>query len=183
MPPVRQQGDDVSSSKAPWWPRYVRDYLADTLDLTLEEDGAYTRLLDWQWMHGCVPDTPAGLAAVMRVPPAKAKRLWVGLARFFPERSGDGWQNRRMERERGAQMNRSAQAQFAAKELHRQRRERSADADADAYADAPADALPKPLPYQRQRQRQKTNSLSEDRKPGPAEPIGAIVTRITKAAS
>lgn len=34
-----------------YYPRYPGDYLAKTLDLTMVEDGAYTRLLDWYYSN------------------------------------------------------------------------------------------------------------------------------------
>lgn len=53
----------------PYIPLYVADYEADTAHLTLEEDGAYTRLLRLCWRTpGCsVPDDPKWIMRKMRV--------------------------------------------------------------------------------------------------------------------
>lgn len=53
----------------PYFPMYPADFEADTSHLTLEEDGAYNRLLRLMWMTpGCsLPNDPAWIARRMRV--------------------------------------------------------------------------------------------------------------------
>lgn len=53
----------------PYFPLYPADFEADTSHLTLQEDGAYNRLLRLAWMTpGCsVPDDDAWIARRMRV--------------------------------------------------------------------------------------------------------------------
>ena len=52
-----------------WYPHYVDDYDADTLGLTLAEDGAYCRLLRWYYKHERpLPGEDTTLAAICRVP-------------------------------------------------------------------------------------------------------------------
>jgi len=53
----------------PYFPMYVDDFEADTAHLTIEEDGAYNRLLRLCWRtHGCsVPDDPKWIMRKMRV--------------------------------------------------------------------------------------------------------------------
>ena len=53
----------------PYFPLYVADYEADTAHLTLEEDGAYLRLLRLCWRTpGCsIPNDPKWIARMMRV--------------------------------------------------------------------------------------------------------------------
>lgn len=53
---------------APWYPWYVKDAaLSDRIDdMTLAEEGAYRRALDYQWMHGSVPSDPQILAKRIR---------------------------------------------------------------------------------------------------------------------
>jgi len=53
----------------PYFPLYVADYEADTAHLTLEEDGAYLRLLRLCWRTpGCsIPNDPKWISRMMRV--------------------------------------------------------------------------------------------------------------------
>ena len=55
----------------PYIPLYVADYEADTAHLTIEEDGAYNRLLRLCWRSpGCsLPDDPKWIMRKMRVTP------------------------------------------------------------------------------------------------------------------
>lgn len=46
----------------PWFPLDVADWLLDTDILSLEEQGAYVRLLCHQWTHGYIPADPRRLA-------------------------------------------------------------------------------------------------------------------------
>jgi uncharacterized protein YdaU (DUF1376 family) len=66
-----------------YFPMYPADFEADTSHLTLEEDGAYNRLLRLMWMTpGCsLPDDDAWLARRLRVSPetmAKVVRPLIG---------------------------------------------------------------------------------------------------------
>ena len=48
-------------------PLYIRDYLADTDELTLEQSGAYLHLLMRYWVSGPLPDDDTRLASICRV--------------------------------------------------------------------------------------------------------------------
>jgi uncharacterized protein YdaU (DUF1376 family) len=51
-----------------WYPHYIDDYSADTLGLSLAEDGAYRRLLDWYYKNERpIPGDEKSLAAISRV--------------------------------------------------------------------------------------------------------------------
>lgn len=70
----------------PFFPMYPADFEADTSHLTLEEDGAYNRLLRLCWMMpGCsLPDDPAWIARRMRVDMATYERVVAPLlVEFF----------------------------------------------------------------------------------------------------
>lgn len=107
-----------------WYRWYPRDFEADepVKLMTLEEEGAYHRLLDHQWINGSLPIEPAQLARICKnVTPAKMRRLWSALAACFTRidtAEGPRYQNRRLERERAKVMayrdQRSAQARHAA---------------------------------------------------------------------
>jgi len=75
----------------PYFQFYPADFEADTTHLSLEEDGAYNRLLRLCWMTpGCsIPDDPAWIARRLRVDPATYDRVVVVvIAEFFKRRRG-----------------------------------------------------------------------------------------------
>lgn len=74
---------------APYYPMYPADFEADTSHLTLEEDGAYNRLLRLMWMTpGCsLPDDPAWIARRMRTSIADYDRVVFPLLDEFFERA------------------------------------------------------------------------------------------------
>ena len=83
--------------RRPWFSYYVDDFeLDDKVQLmTNQEEGAYHRLLRFQWRNGCIPLEARNLATIMRESPRIAKRLWVSLSPCFP-----GGKNPRLETER-----------------------------------------------------------------------------------
>lgn len=58
-----------------WMPLYIGDYLKDTMTLTLEEHGAYMRLIMAYWVQNGLPDDDVKLAAVVGV----SAKQWQGL--------------------------------------------------------------------------------------------------------
>lgn len=73
----------------PYFPLYPSDFEAKTSHLTLEEDGAYNRLLRLCWMTpGCsLPDDPAWIARRMRVDLDTFNRVIAPLLDEFFHRS------------------------------------------------------------------------------------------------
>jgi uncharacterized protein YdaU (DUF1376 family) len=75
----------------PYFPMYPSDFEAKTSHLTLEEDGAYNRLLRLSWMTpGCsLPDDPAWIARRMRIDAATFERVVAPLLdEFFTRAKG-----------------------------------------------------------------------------------------------
>ena len=74
----------------PYFPLYPTDYEADTAHLSLEEDGAYNRLLRLMWMTpGCsVPDDAVWIARRMRVDTVTFLRLVEPIIDEFCKRIG-----------------------------------------------------------------------------------------------
>ena len=58
----------MSKEKARAYQRYPADYLADlkVQAMTLEEEGMYTRLMDYCWREVSLPNDPAVLAALCK---------------------------------------------------------------------------------------------------------------------
>ena len=79
----------------PYFPLYPKDFEAKTSHLTLEEDGAYNRLLRLCWLTpGCsLPDDPSWIARRLRVDSATYERLVAPLiSEFFRRTKGRVWQ-------------------------------------------------------------------------------------------
>lgn len=75
----------------PYFPMYPADFEADTSHLTLEEDGAYNRLLRLMWMTpGCsLPDDAAWITRRMRITADDFARVVSPLiAEFFRREEG-----------------------------------------------------------------------------------------------
>jgi uncharacterized protein YdaU (DUF1376 family) len=91
-------------NKPPSYPWYPRDFAMDepVQMMTLEEEGAYRRLLDHQWLHGSIPADVAQLARICKnVPPAKMRKLWGAIAPLFvADADGLRYRNRKLERVR-----------------------------------------------------------------------------------
>jgi uncharacterized protein YdaU (DUF1376 family) len=93
-------------NKPPAYQHYAQDWLVGTAKLTLEEQGAYQRLLDHQWVDGPLDPDHGELARILGVTPRRFAKLWKRLARQFPMLHGDGDRlaNPRLELERQKQM-------------------------------------------------------------------------------
>jgi hypothetical protein len=92
-------------NKAPAFQVYPKDYETDEKVklMTLEQEGAYWRLLLHQSLEGSVPADISGLALICRVPKGRMKKLWTGtLPLCFPAVLGPPGRlaNLRMERDR-----------------------------------------------------------------------------------
>ena len=81
---------------------YPSDFIAGTLDFSLEQRGAYLVLLCWSWEHGVVPKNPRQLANILGLSRYKlAALLPVVLKKFY--KSDGGYRNARMEAIRAEQ--------------------------------------------------------------------------------
>lgn len=86
-------------SDTPFMQLYVGDYLADTLDLTAEQHGAYLLLLMTMWRYDAkLPNDPAKLARIARVSARRWHMVWSEIERFFYV-EGDHIRNKRLDRE------------------------------------------------------------------------------------
>ena len=86
-------------SAPPFIQLYVGDYLADTLDLTTEQHGAYLLLLMTMWRHGGgLPNDAKKLARIARATPKRWPSIWAEIAHFFYEDEGE-IRNRRLDQE------------------------------------------------------------------------------------
>ena len=90
-------------SKPPAYQHYAKDWLVGTAHLSLEQQGAYLRLLDHQWEDGPLPASPAALARLLGVSLTRFRRVWDDLKRHFPADEAGRLANPRLETERTKQ--------------------------------------------------------------------------------
>jgi uncharacterized protein YdaU (DUF1376 family) len=91
--------------KPPAYQRYPKDYLTDerVMVMTLEQEGAYNRLLDYSWLHGSIPDDVTQLAPLCKTTPEHMAELWPGIAPCFVEKQPGRLVNRKLEKVRAEQ--------------------------------------------------------------------------------
>lgn len=92
------------ANRPPAFMFYARDWLVDTARMTLEEEGAYARLLAHQWIEGPLPADLRQLARILGVGVKKMASLWATLGKHFPKVNADAIANRRLEDERRKQV-------------------------------------------------------------------------------
>ena len=89
---------------APAFQFYATDWRSDpdVSLMTLEEEGAYIRLLAFAWLNGSIPFEQERRAAVLRVPEKKATALWNSALHkhWVPNDDGDALVNPRQEKQR-----------------------------------------------------------------------------------
>jgi uncharacterized protein YdaU (DUF1376 family) len=71
-----------------WYPFFINDYRRDTYHLTLEEDGAYRRLIDeYMVTRAALPNDDAALARIVGITKTEWDRLAPVVRRFFRMRN------------------------------------------------------------------------------------------------
>ena len=115
------------NGKAPAYLWYPKDYLADanTVLMTLEQEGAYRRLMDYCWLEGSIPDDMEELGRLCKGLSAdKMGRIWKIVSPCFRKR-GKKWVHPRLDVERKKQKaNREAKSRagkLGAKAKHSKR--------------------------------------------------------------
>jgi hypothetical protein len=138
--------------KSPAMPWYGKDFYDDehVKLMSLEQEGAYQRLLWHAWSHGSIPADVESLAKLFGVPKARAVKLWPGIAPCWTEVDGR-LRQKRLDRVRGDQREHSEEMRRLA--LRRYGKEPPSDAGPHATPhaqsqdgnDAKADAQPHAL--------------------------------------
>jgi len=80
----------------PYFPCYIADWLIDTYELTDEQDGAYFRLVRYQWKHGSIPDDKR----ILRKISDSFDDSWPFVSKYFVKNDEGRWYNKRADRER-----------------------------------------------------------------------------------
>jgi uncharacterized protein YdaU (DUF1376 family) len=75
--------------KYPYMPLFWGDFLANTMDLSAQEAGAYLFLIAHAWEHdGKIPSKPVRLARIAHVRQDQWKKVWDALEHFFETTRG-----------------------------------------------------------------------------------------------
>lgn len=92
----------MAKEKKPAMPFYGREFYDDenVLVLSLEEQGAYIRLLWKCWSEGSIPADLAKLAAILRVSLARMQAIWSAIGPLFVPSEADRLANRKVEKVR-----------------------------------------------------------------------------------
>jgi uncharacterized protein YdaU (DUF1376 family) len=90
-------------NKPPAFQFYAKDWLVDTARLTLEQEGAFIRLLAHEWVEGHIPADDYERARVLGVGVKKLRFLWRTLGKHFLPGINGGLTNARLEDERRKQ--------------------------------------------------------------------------------
>ncbi len=77
--------------RSPAFQWYPKDHLTDehVINMTLEEEGAYRRLMDYSWLHGSIPKEFERMALLCKITPEHMERLWVAIEPCFREDPDD----------------------------------------------------------------------------------------------
>jgi len=113
-----------------WYPRYPDNFISATQHLTLEEVGAYNRLLDFHFLHGSVPTDIKRMALIIGASSQKTRKLWQVLSQFFYEKDG-AFYNKRMVKE----ISKATEISDKRAKAAQKRWDANADANGDASAD------------------------------------------------
>jgi uncharacterized protein YdaU (DUF1376 family) len=89
----------MAPQKSPAFSFYAKDFLTGTFTMSLQEVGAYVRLLAYQWDAGAVPSEPHERARIMGCSKAQEKDLWKRVGPKFALVDGV-YLNERLEDER-----------------------------------------------------------------------------------
>jgi uncharacterized protein YdaU (DUF1376 family) len=127
----------MSDTRPPAFQHYPKDYLADpnTMVMTLEQEGAYRRLMDYMWLEGgSLKNEPAELARLCKVSkPHFLKRIWPAIEPCFRVTRAGNLRHSRLDRERKKQVaRRTAQSEGGKRSALKRSRSKSADSSEPA---------------------------------------------------
>jgi uncharacterized protein YdaU (DUF1376 family) len=97
------------STKSPAFQFYARDFLADQEQalMSLQEAGAYIRLLAHCWLKGSLPPSTVELSRLCGATPGQMVKMWPAISSCFKEASDGRWTHKRLDDERKKQADHS----------------------------------------------------------------------------
>lgn len=140
-----------AQNKAPSYPWYPGDFQRDepVQLMSLEEEGAYRRLLDHQWLHGSIPADVGQLARICKnVSVAKMRKLWGAIEPCFipSSHTADRLYNRKLERVRSEREAYRHQQSESGRRGAKKRWDKVKGQDGDPISDPMATPLPNSWP-------------------------------------
>lgn len=163
----------MSATGSIWMPLYIRDYLADTQTLTLEQSGAYLHCLMTSWATGkALPDDDVQLAAICRVTVQRwLKSLKAAVLRHF-ELKDDGYRQKRLEREREKAIENAQKRLDAAKKGGKVKSLKTLEVLVpDGLPPATRTDVPSPSPSQKEVRKEEISLPSVARRPAADKPV------------
>lgn len=109
-------GTTMNDKRLPYFPFYPGDWLSSptVAGLSLEQQGAYLRLLCYQWQDGPLPTDISALSNLCGIDREAMAELWQGLGRAFTE-TEEGLVNERLRKEKNKILNRRERLSEAGK--------------------------------------------------------------------
>lgn len=92
----------MAPQKSPAFQFYAKDFQTGTASMSLQEVGAYIRLLAYQWDTGSIPSEPSERARILGCAKAQERDLWKKVGKKFVL-VNDVYLNERLETERQKQ--------------------------------------------------------------------------------
>lgn len=137
----------MAPTKSPAFRLYASDFLTGTATMSLQEVGAYIRLLCFQWDAGGVPEDASERARIMGCSKAQERELWKRVARKFAHIDGV-YVNERMEVERKKQAERREQLSENGKQGGRPSKANGKLEESNSFSETKANEKPKQsLPF------------------------------------
>lgn len=136
-----QHGSSDGLKPAPAFQVYAGEWLEETADLTLAEQGAVHRLLCHEWRRGPLAnDRPRIRLLLGNVPESELKKLWPAIEHFFPLTGSGTRANAKLEDYRREMLarrrERSASGQQGAKSRWKEKRAESGPSTSSANGSA-----------------------------------------------
>ena len=126
----------MAPQKSPAFQFYPKDFMAGTATMSLQEVGAYMRLLCYAWDAGSVPADPHERARILGCAKAQERDLWKKVGQKFVLQN-DVYLNERMEEER--------QKQSEYRRRQSDRGKASAEARTNQRSNAGSTSVPTPV--------------------------------------
>ncbi len=118
-------------NKPPAYQHYAKEWLVDTAHLSLEEQGAYLRLLDHQWVNGVLPTDERDRAKLLSLTLSAFRRIWRRIGGFFPGGLNPALEEIRQEQQKYRESLAASGRLGAERRWHKKDREANGDPNGD----------------------------------------------------
>lgn len=132
----------MAPEKSPAFQFYPKDYLSDprVRAMTFEQRGLYWEAICICWLEGTLPSDLIELAAILRCPVKRIRKIWPLISRCF-DQHGDRLTHKRLDKERAAQADsRDRRAAAAQKRWEKEQKTDAMHMQSNAGEQSPVDA-------------------------------------------